>query len=480
MKRRWGDFMLKPKANLIKQNLDLATAILLMVGGVYIFYPGAMSGDSLDQWRQVLNPDQIGNWFPPAMVYVWILLNKISYGPQGMLIFHYGLYFASIWVFGRVFIEKYSLRPIYVFALGLFPPIFFLTGVIWKDVSMLGSISLSLGLLFIYEEKRQIPWVSLSILFFTYGISVRHNALVCAIPYSLYLSALIIKKQAHYRRIGIGLLSIILLTGFLFISSFVNNHYVREKNKAYHFENAFLIWDLWGMSLEVNENIIPFYVFSKDFQALGLDTLKKHYTPTSCTVIWLWQYFNPRRWSKRFPDDKFKRDFLNAVLKHPLAYIKVRGKVMLYMMGIEKPIREPFMFRIQRFPKTHYLYSFSKELRSINKGALSSKNTGLLDISRQIAVFCVNKTPLYLVWVYLGLGITQVVFLLRSRHRNRNSNRCLLVLFIGLIYWLPYPIISTSSDFRFSNLTIFCSVAVLPFCIKQLFSDYKFGREQTL
>jgi hypothetical protein len=49
---------------------DLFLSITIALFGIYIFYPGAMSGDSVNQWYQVTNPEMISSWFPPSMVYL--------------------------------------------------------------------------------------------------------------------------------------------------------------------------------------------------------------------------------------------------------------------------------------------------------------------------------------------------------------------------------------------------------------------------
>lgn len=286
----------------IINNIDLILTISLTGLGIYIFYPGAMSGDSIDQWRQVINPDHIGNAHPPAMIHIWILLNKLSYGPQVMLIFHFVLYFFSIYLFGRCFFGTTIKRSIYIFFIGLFPPIFFLTGVIWKDVSMLVAISSSVAILFLYEKSNQKLLLIISLLFFIYGISVRFNGIVCAIPYSIYLSIIIYRNQQKFRSHLIFLTAIIIVFFISQSSSLINNFRVKEAYKAYNYENSVFFWDIWGMSVEIDKNIVPPYVFNEKSRALGIDILKRYYRPNSNTILWLPQYLNPNRWTKDFPD----------------------------------------------------------------------------------------------------------------------------------------------------------------------------------
>jgi hypothetical protein len=50
-------------------------------------------------------------------------------------------------------------------------------------------------------------------------------------------------------------------------------------------------------------------------------------------------------------------------------------------------------------------------------------------------------------------------------------NEYLLIMSVGLIYWIPYIIISPSADFRFSNLTIYCSIVMMPLLLQQVFNS---------
>jgi len=450
-----GNFLLVK----IKNNSDIALSIGLAVLGVYIFYPGAMSGDSIEQWRQTITPDNILNWSPPAMVYVWIILNKITYGPQGMLIFQYLLYFLAVCGFGKLFLRKLSHRLLYIAGIGLFPPIFFLTGVIWKDVSLMVGIANALLFLFIYERTRRNIFLLLSLIFFLYGILVRHNGVVCAIPYSFYLIAMMLNKRTKFRGLLFAVSVIAITSSFYGAARFVSNYKIKEISKTHHFENAIFFWDLWGMSIEIGKNIVPPYVFNKKSKGLDVGVMKAHYNPESNTVIYLMQFITPKRFKKDFPNATFKSDFIKAILKYPRAYLTVRGRITWYMLGGKTPIL-PYLFTIHHVPKGHYLFPFAKDLKN--------SHIGTLKFSSRIATFLLHQTFLYRVWIYIALALVQTLFFIFLSDEYQRNRQFLLILVVGLFYWLPYPIISPATDFRLSNLTIFCTILTMPFFIRQL------------
>ena len=387
----------------LKSNSDFFLALVLALAGIFIFFPGAMSGDSVDQWRQVQTPDQIGNWFPPIMVYLWILINKITYGPQGMLVFQYVFYFLSIYIFGKLFINRLPNRLIYIFFIGLFPPIFFLTGVIWKDVSLLVGISMSIALLLLFERTHKKIFIIFSLIFYVYGISVRHNGLVCSIPYSYYLVSLLLKKDISHRSYYLCISVFVMVLCFFMTSTLLSNYKVKDVWKTYHFENAVFLWDLWGMSIELNENIIPQYVFNKESRNLGVDTLGKYYNRESNSIIFLMQFLTEKRFKKDFPNAQFKKDFIKAIIKHPVTYMKVRGRLTLYMLGYRLPI-QPFIFSPPKFGEKHYLHRFSK--------GLEFSNPEITGVVGKLARYLFYNTPLWRIWIYIVLALLQVILLI--------------------------------------------------------------------
>ncbi|MEW5815729.1 MAG: hypothetical protein AB1798_10110 [Spirochaetota bacterium] len=418
-----------------------------------------MSGDSIDQWRQTLTPDQIGNWFPPVMVYLWIVLNKLTFGPQGMLIFHYLLYFLSIYGFSRLFLRKLSHRAIYITGIGLFPPLFFLTGVIWKDVSLLVGIANAMMFLLFFERNRRTIFLVLSLLCFLYGILVRHNGLICAIPYSFYAATILFHRKFQFRTLAITV-TVIAMTVFFYASNrIISNYWIKEDWKVHYFENAVFIWDLWGMSIEIGKNVVPAYVFNKQSKNLDINEMKAHYNPETNNVIYLMQYITPNRFKRDFPNTDFKKDFIRTILEYPDAYLKVRSRITWFMLGGRDPIL-PYLFKIQKFPQEHYLHPFSKDLMSHNER--------FLDICHRIAKLLHDYSPLYKMWIYLFLALLQTLFFMFNQSGNQQNRPFLLILIIGLFYWLPYFIISPATDFRLSSLTIFCTVLILPFFVSKL------------
>ena len=418
-----------------------------------------MTGDSIDQWRQVLEPETIGNWFPPTMVYLWIAVNKLSHGPQGILILHYFTYSLSLFFLGRVFYSRQRDRLLFLL-IGMYPATFLIIGIIWKDVSMLTAIVMSISLLFLYEKYRYFWVLTATLVFFIYGVSVRHNAIFCSLPFFWYLFSIHIRAKRNYR---IAILCILTLTVTLLLHSFnnfISTYKINPAFRSHNIENSIFIWDLWGMSVRLNKNLLPQYVFQDNKQEVSIDFLKKHYKPHSNTVVWLHEHLNKDWRKKNFPDDEFKKDLITAISTYPGAYLKTRLDIMPYMLGIKKTyIYMPYLFHIQKFNQSHYLYKYSSELETKDYWLKRKVNAS--------ANFLYRKTIIFDVWPYLILGILQFLYFIYD-NQYIHSKRALMLLSVGYIYWLPYFFITTSSEFRYSSLTVFCILITLPLFLTAL------------
>ncbi len=250
-----------------------------------------------------------------------------------------------------------------------------------------------------------------------------------------------------------------LFFGGVKLTRYANFGFVKDWQVAHNMENSAFIWDLWVMSVELKKNIIPQYVFHDPATKLTVKELKDYYVPYTASVLWL-PLISRVKWQKSFPDKKFKQDFFRLVFKYPLAYLKVRTRIVLYMLGIKKPIILPYQFKIYKpWKKDDWLYEASKDLDFRNKKVLHR--------AEKLAQLLLDKTPLYLLWVYFVLILLQFVGIFLYRNAlGKHFRQYLLVLITGTMYWLPFIFISAAADFRYSVFVVYCSVIMLPLLLK--------------
>ncbi len=162
-----------------------------LVANVFVFYPGYMSNDSMNQYMQASGQTPLGDWHPPVMVFVWSLLMKVTGMVGSLLIVQLLMLWTSVFIFAAIVYSKTRLRKLSLlpFLLPFIPFIFNISGVLWKDVQMAYALLLAVALIvaiMCYKKSLstliRIVCVVLIVLLILYAALLRYNALFAAVP----------------------------------------------------------------------------------------------------------------------------------------------------------------------------------------------------------------------------------------------------------------------------------------------------------
>jgi hypothetical protein len=440
--------------------LPAMVTVTFFVVTVLLFFPGGMSGDSLDQWRQVIDGD-INSWHPPSMVYMWRALRFLGDGPFPMLFFHSFLYWGALYLISISLFKSIPVRIITITFLGFFPPMWLLVGTVWKDTGLLVSFLFVVGIA-IAVSRRVVhkSFLLPAIFLLIYGSSVRHNALVASFPLIMIL-VMVAFEHLKFRYTFVVSLLLLVVLG-IGINQF-NKHMV--DHRTYNVSNSIFFWDLWGMSIDVNKNLMPNYLFHRNEKehrslVISVEELKEYYDPHCNTVIWpTTTGLRGDRYTRNFPDKQFKKDFIAAVMEYPHSYITVRKRAVTCLLGLTCDNSSSGLYlNIARFPKNHYLYRYS---RSFKIGSFVIYPRMYFDLTRTYFY----KTWVYLVGCILVFGISLYLYI--KKRENLYAFSCLCSL-SGLFYWAPYIIVATCSDFRYNTWMIASFLVSLTILIVQM------------
>lgn len=147
-----------------------------------VFFPGAMTKDTIVQLSQAIT-GQYADWHPPIMAFVWSLLLKSSFGLGGLLLLHLTMLWGASFLF-YLWASKSGYKYSAIFlVIPLLPWVINFEFVLWKDVGLVYSWLLCIGLALNYdkEKKYSILIVFCTAVFFIYGFLVRGNAAAGAI-----------------------------------------------------------------------------------------------------------------------------------------------------------------------------------------------------------------------------------------------------------------------------------------------------------
>ena len=195
-----------------------------IIGGVgftmtlLLYFPGGWHYDASVQHAQAAS-GLYGDWHPPVIVASLRCANGMfnavfhtNYSHMGVLFTLYALLFwsgvASVLAASQPFWKQlegnprlFTFIPIGIILAVLCSDIFFWARGASKDLGMLGSYLLALGMLLNWSEskKRQIGFSIAILCFLAYGTSLRHNAIFALLPLVTWLVWLLCTKKSMLR-----------------------------------------------------------------------------------------------------------------------------------------------------------------------------------------------------------------------------------------------------------------------------------------
>lgn len=300
------------------------------------YYPGFLSPDSLDQYQQALT-HRFSTWHPPIMAGFWSLLLKIHPGGVLMFLLQISVFWISFLILSLTFLKHstkfYFLVPLLFFA----PFIQNFVGNIWKDVGLAISWLLAIAImLHTFYEKRSLNKLESIICFMLlcYGCWIRINALPGVIPLLgmfVYCRRKDVRfnmplKKLYLNMVGLTLLVLGLQIGITKI--------ILKPSHTFP-EYKLFVHDLSGIFIKTKHLYFPDYI--KNYEGFDTVYLKKKYIYSTFDNIW-WNTDNKRI----IPDAnaeqmlELQKCWINAILKHPMVYLKNRITGFLQFLRITK------------------------------------------------------------------------------------------------------------------------------------------------
>ncbi len=392
-----------------------------------IYYPGVMSHDPLDQLAQ--SRGLLASTHPPIMSILWRFFDAIVPGPIGMLVFHNTLFWVSLYLLSLTMRSKSSAWASLL--IGFIPPVFALLGMIWKDVGMGAALALFVALVARAQQKKQLSYLCWSLLPLFYGIAVRPNAIPAVLPLALAWVLIFDKiRQSGKARNrwrscakAIGLtLAIICANGTLNSLSVQTVVIVPGRGAL----QASMLHDLAALSLYKKKLLFPQYILESR-PNYTLQTLKNHFSVVNVNEL----LFGSNKqiylgYTSSFNEyDDLKSAWLSAVSENFWPYIQHRFRIIKSLLQI-KGIYYPYHFGIDE-----------------NSLGLEFPNTKLY----QFAMATLEKTHyiFFRGWGYALLAFVVCGYSIRKRQVELGG----LVALSGILYFAPYFVITSGSDFRY-------------------------------
>jgi hypothetical protein len=291
-------------------------------------YPGVVVGDTESQLFQVV----VGNFNdgnPPHMTALWMLLNWLWPGPQGMFLLQCGLFFAGLYAFVRAL--QAGLAPGWSGLIGLglaaSPATLVYHGFILKDVQFAASLFFAFTLLLVvaltHDTRSTRPnmtaW-SLALAALTYGTATRHNGAPGVIPLALFAAWVLGRVWGT----GFSRWRVAIVGGGLWLAIVVaiqGTMPLLGTARAYIF-HVILAHDVAGISVRTGQHLVPTPYRSNHYD---MAELSRRYSPLDINAIYFGHVPPPMRYnSDPAAVQELSRAWLSAVSSRPDLYLEHR------------------------------------------------------------------------------------------------------------------------------------------------------------
>jgi hypothetical protein len=394
-----------------------------------VFYPGNMSPDSLHYFRQAISGVISGDVQPPVMAFVWMLLHRVVPGPFGMLLWHQLLFWTGL----ALMVLACRFRPIpsalCVLAVGWLPPIYGLLGVLWKDVGMGAGLTLGAGLV-LYGKRRRSPRViAMAMVPLFYALTMRLNGAPAIIPLAGWVCVEWVAARGRWLSSrAVVAASVAVTIAMVVLNSAVARMIVNNPRPPIPGTTPLqysMIHDLAGISVRIRELRLPDYLLRAQ-PALDMATLDELYTAADVNTL----VFDPR-WDNdvfvahdQSSFDELAQVWWQAVRAHPRAYLGHRAGVVRSILQVDG-VDTPFVSGIH---ENDLGLRFEP----------SRLNTVVVRLLRR-------SEPI----VFKGSAFLAVAIVLIVTGVRRHFVASVVLCSSGVLYILPYAVISSGSDFRY-------------------------------
>ena len=199
MLRRGQDFL----ARALDVVAPIAIALLSVLWWTITFYPGFMSYDTIDQYRQVVGAQALSDGHPLIILYLWRFANLFVAGPGALLLVHQAMLWSGLVLFAFAVARQWRARTAIVALLGWWPPLAIHSVHLWKDQAVVAGLTLAVGALLHYQVKPRWALFVVIVLALFYGASARHNAILAALPIVvLFAAAMPWRLPIREKRVG--------------------------------------------------------------------------------------------------------------------------------------------------------------------------------------------------------------------------------------------------------------------------------------
>jgi len=453
-------------------------ALICLTGfivSLVINYPGFMSPDSVQQILEA-RAGVYSDWHPPFMAFIWHFTDKIVPGPAGMLLLETALIWSGTFLialsyFNNPHFPLYALAPC---ALPFFPPVFGISGAVWKDILMWGFLLLAIGVAGTFtpigspSHSRGVPKLVIAASFLLGAILCRHNAVFALIPLIALGAARSIGPAPSHRRIATAsFIGALAFAAILLLGAAINAALTTYKPALWRalalFDIAGIIHHLPPEQQQALYDRVPARVrgngsldnLLRTYSSYDWVTLVQPENPAFSPEPWPWTHHVIRMGDADLtPQDQtaLKHLWRDAILHHPIAWFIHRVSVFRQVIGRTSVMMEP-----NDFPEW-----------LANAYGHNPERTKLQNYFRWRLTNLVRHR-FFRPWIYLGITMLVMLacFLLSFTMERIQIG---LIAASGFAHEAGLFLLAPGADFRYSHYMIYTSLLASQLLAQTFFS----------
>jgi hypothetical protein len=399
---------------------------------LYIFYPGVMTFDARYVYQDIAK-GFFGDWQSPVMTLLWSLVDPIAPGPASLLLLMAALYWLAFGLLALTIARRSPWLALLLPLLALTPSAFVFVGIIWRDVLFAAAWLLAGALVFAVADRSwrvRVAGQAIALGLLGFGVLLRPNALAAApilAAYVLWPLHFSCKRPAIlYLPIALGLYGLVQVVYYDLLGA------TRQ-----HPLHSIMVFDLGGISHFSEDNVFP---GSWTATETGLIT-DGCYKPIAWDIYWNQE---PCRFvmarlegDKIFGSPVLTQAWTNAILAHPLAYLRHRAMFMwTFLTGAN-------------------LTMWTLDLDDTSKVAFAD-NRRLMALKRLHDAL--KPTPLFRAGSWLFLDLIVCLFAWRRRHTPAGAF-ALGICGSAVVYVMTFFAVGVASDFRYALWAVLAGLA---------------------
>lgn len=407
---------------------------------IFFFYPGFMSHDSFSQLLQARSGDY-DDWHPPLMAFVWRQFEKIKEGPSLMLFLQESMLWLGLYLVSVELLKK-SVSPIVVFlvcSLGLFPPVFLISGVIWKDLQFGSALLLAFALLIKVGRNTHKVKLATAFILLLYAVAMRYNGLPALFPLFIYFSYHYFLpshvKISYAQHAKVLVCSALLLLCVQVLQGVVSSVFLKPVPKYVH--QFIFAYDFAGMHRLSPEHVsVPELIRTSEYSE---NKIQQFYSPLRPDVLFFGGNAQLKYFSDKESIEKSKQAWLQAIREQPTTYLKQRWQLFSGLIGASG--------------KSCFIYTDRMDGNSLGWDIkerwyhrfIQKKFAPLFDYERYRHSSSVIFLPL--VWALCGVLALLRLWVCWSELSFRNES--LVLLSSGYLFLMPYFFVTLACDYRY-------------------------------